>query len=1160
MSLKFIMGRSGSGKSYRLYHEIIEKSMEYPDSGYLVLVPEQFTLQTQKDIVTMHPLKGTMNIDILSFMRLAYRIFDETGKDNRKVLEDTGKTMVLRKLVANKKEELRFFSHDVNKQGFAEELKSLISEICQYSIRMEDLDRVSASLLGKERLKDKLHDVKVIYEAFQEYMENNYITAEEILEALIPSIGRSELIKGSIICLDGFTGFTPSQYRLLTELMKYARMVIVTVTIGKDELREKDEPYKLFHLSRRTVDKLSKIAGEENIPLEETLFMEDCFKEKIPRRYLKNKELAALEENIFRYRIHTFDEPAKNIVLYGARNIENEVNSIICNIKTLVREKGYRYQEIAVVTGDIASYGRELKKGFEREGIPFFLDSKRDSMSNPFVELIRCALMIVYDNFSYEGVFGYLRTGLTGIEREDIDLLENYVLALGIRGKKRWEEPFSRLSRRTPEGDLTRINEARKKFCDTFLPFYEVLSNKSLTVTDYTKALYELGIRLEAPGQLADFAEEFLKENRLSEEKEYRQVYATVIALYDKLVELLGEERMPPREYAQVLEAGLREAKVGLIPPGLDQIVIGDIERTRLKDIKILFFAGVNDGNIPKKPSKGLILNDGDREVLEREKVELAPTGKQEIYTERFYLYLNLTKPKDMLYITFSKLSEDGKKLLPAYLISDIRKIFPALTVKEEEEERDAVSDILSIKEGLDYLIEGLRNFPDSREDLLWQELFQYYYREEEKRKELLRLVRAVFYIDEEKGLQKKAARELYGEKLAGSVTRFEKFAECAFAHFAAYGLELSEREEYRLSAPDIGNIFHKALELFSRKIKDSEYNWHTIPDEVRESLGDICVEEAVKDYGNLIFTSTKRYEAIVRRAKRILNRTLWAVCRQIRKGDFEPEAFELYFSDRTSLDTLTIPVSPEESISLTGRIDRLDTYEEGDKLFLRVVDYKSGSVSFDLNSLYYGLQIQLAFYLGAAMELFYKDRKDKEVLPAGILYYNMEDPMVDRSEDVEESILKALKMNGIVNSDHDIVKHQDKSFETGGEGIRPSVRSDVIPVESNKEGELTKRSQGASTEEILLLLSHVRTMVGEMGKHILDGSTGAKPYKMANRTACDYCPYKDVCGFDTKLKSFEYKKLKILEKEELIRRMRKGGEKEDGVDQGTEEGHRDEE
>lgn len=1157
MSLKFIMGRSGSGKSYRLYHEIIEKSMEYPDSGYLVLVPEQFTLQTQKDIVTMHPLKGTMNIDILSFMRLAYRIFDETGKDNRKILEDTGKTMVLRKLVANKKEELKFFSHDVNKQGFAEELKSLISEICQYSIQMEDLERVSENLTGKARLKDKLHDVQVVYEAFQEYMENNYITAEEILEALLPSIGRSELVRKSIICLDGFTGFTPSQYRLLTELMKYARMVIVTVTIGKGELKEKDEPYKLFHLSRKTIDKLTEIAKEENIPIEETLHMEDYFEEKVPRRYIKNAELAALEENIFRYRIRPYKEPVSNIILYGARNIEEEVNVIIRNIKTLVREKGYRYQDIAVVTGDTDAYGRELRKGFEREGIPFFLDSKRAVISNPFVELIRCALMIVYDNFSYEGVFGYLRTGLTGIPREDIDLLENYVLALGIRGKKRWEEPFCRLSKRTREGDLTRINEARSKFCENLLPFHGILSDKNLTVKDYTKALYELGIRLQVPGQLVEFAEKYLEENRLSEEKEYRQVYGTVIALYDKLVELLGEERMPAREYAQVLEAGLREAKVGLIPPGLDQIVIGDIERTRLKDIKVLFLAGVNDGNLPKKPSKGLILTDADREVLEKEKLELAPTGKQEIYTERFYLYLNLTKPKEMLFITFSKLSGDGKKLLPAYLISDIRKIFTELTVTEEEEDREDVSSILSIKEGLDYLIDGLRRFPETKDNLLWQELFQYYYREEEKRTELLRLIRAVFYINGEKGLQRRAARQLYGEKLSGSVSRFEKFAECAFAHFAAYGLELTEREEYRLSAPDIGNLFHKALELFARKIKQSEYNWHTIPDEVRESLSDTCVEEAVKDYGNLIFTSTRRYEAIVRRAKRILNRTLWAVCRQIAKGDFEPEAFELYFSDRTSLDTLSIPISSEESISLTGRIDRLDAYEEADKLFLRVVDYKSGSTSFDLNSLYYGLQIQLAFYLGAAMELYRKEKDEKEVLPAGILYYNMEDPLVDRSENIEESILKALKMNGIVNNAPDMVKHQDKSFQTEGEGIRPSVKSDVIPVESNKEGELTKRSQGASTEEILLLLSHVRTMVGEMGRHILGGSTGAEPYKLGNHTACDYCPYKDVCGFDTKLKSFEYKKLKILEKEEILRRMKKGGE-EDGLDQGTEEGHRD--
>lgn len=1157
MSLRIVMGRSGSGKSYRLYHEIIERSMEDDGTGYLILVPEQFTLQTQKDIVTMHPLKGTMNIDILSFMRLAYRIFDETGSDNRKVLEDTGKTMVLRKLVANKKEELKFFSHDVNKQGFAEELKSLVSEIYQYSIRLEDLDRVCAALKGKERLKDKLHDIRVIYEAFLEYMEGNYIAAEEILEVLVPAVGKSQLIRNSVICLDGFTGFTPSQYRLLTELLKYAKEVMVTVTIGKGDYREKDGPYKLFHLSRKTIDRLTEIAESQQVTVKEPLFMEDDFSEKVPRRYLKNPALAALEENIFRYRTTVFREQQESIVLYSAKNIGEEVNFIIRKVKELVRERNYRYQDIAVVTGDIAAYGRELRRGFEGEGIPFFLDSKRDIMSNPFVELIRCALLTVYDNFSYEGVFGYLRSGLAGINREETDLLENYVLALGIRGKKKWEEPFTRVYRSMQEGDLTRINETRKKFLEDILPLYQVFHDKSLSVRDYTRALFELGIRLHVPGQLKAFSEQFLLENRLSEAKEYKQVYDTVIALYDKLVELLGEERMTAREYAQVLEAGFREAKVGLIPPGLDQIVIGDIERTRLKDIRVLFFAGVNDGSIPRKASRGLILSDGDREVLEQEKLEMAPAGKQEIYRERFYLYLNLTKPKDMLFLTYRNLSEDGKKLLPAYLISDIGKIFPELKAADASEGRDEISHILGIGEGMEYLIEGLRQFPESRDNLLWQELFQYYYRKEEKKKTLEGLVKAVFYVNEDMGLMKKAAKELFGEKLSGSVTRFEKFAACAFAHFAAYGLELKERQEYVLKAPDIGNIFHQALEIFSRRIKDSGYSWHTIPDEIRETLSDACVEEAVEEYGNLIFVSSKRYEGIIRRAKRILNRTLWAVCRQIRKGDFEPEAFELFFSDRTPLSTLNIPLGEGESINLTGRIDRLDTYEDEDRLLIRVVDYKSGNTSFDFNSLYYGLQIQLAFYLGTAMELYGKERGNKEVLPAGILYYNMDDPFVERSEDIEGSILKALKMNGIVNSANDMIKHQDAGFQTEGEGIRPSVKSDIIPVESNKEGELTKRSQSADTKEFELLLSYVRNLVGDMGKSILNGCTEVRPYKLGSQTACDYCPYRDVCGFDTGLETFDYRKLKQMEREEIIQKMRKGGER-DGVDQRTEEGNRD--
>jgi ATP-dependent helicase/nuclease subunit B len=1156
MSLQLILGSSGAGKSYQLYKEVIAKSMDNPDTNYLVIVPEQFTLQTQKDIVSMHPKSGTMNIDILSFLRLAYRIFDEVGGNDVPVLEDTGKSMVLRKIVANKKRELELFNHDVQKQGFIDELKSLISEIYQYSIGIEQLQEMEELAKNKPMLRAKLHDIVVIYNGFKEYMNEKYITAEEILDVLCNVIDQSQMISNSIICLDGFTGFTPAQYKLLTILMKRAKKVLITVTIDpREDIRKVDEEFKLFHLSKKTIKRLMDMAKEEDAHIDNPVYAEEL-SSKVPYRYLNSPPLAALERNIFRYPSVSYDKEQDSIRIHAAHDGKKEIGYVIREIKHLIRTENYRYQDIALITGDIAGYGRIAEQEFEKAGIPCFIDQKKDILSNPFVELIRSVLDIAKKDFDYESVFRYLRCGMGNIDREDADILENYVIALGVRGRKHWNTQWTRTYRGQQEGELNRINELRLQLCEELMPLYEVLSDRSKNVAEYTAALYEFGVKMDAAGKLESYRRYFGEQNMLSTAKEYQQIYGIVIELYEKLVELLGEEKLSLKEYTEVLEAGLAEAKVGLIPPGLDQVVIGDIERTRLKDIKALFFVGVNDGIIPKSNTGGGILSDLEREMLAEHEIEMAPTRRQAAYTEQFYIYLNMTKPQEKLYVTFSKVSEDGKALRPSYLIGVLQKLFPEITIEEEEESTEALEQIIGNDGGVDYLIDGLRRFPYEDVSDTWRELFRYYNSREEYQQTIHNLIDAVFYVNTDMGLSKRIAKELYGSQLMGSVTRFEQFAACAFAHYISFGLELRERQEYRLAVPDMGNIFHNAIEGFSRKLASSEYNWHTIPDDIRDKWGEECVREAAEGYGNAILTSSKRLEYIIKRVERITKRTLWALCQQIKKGDFEPAAFELFFSDRNQLNSLTLDLSGEERIRLQGRIDRLDTYEEKDKLMVKVIDYKSGNTTFDLLSVYYGLQLQLAIYLNAAMELLERENPDKEVIPGAILYYNIDDPIVEKSSQIEASILKELKMNGIVNSNKEVVKHLDHSFKSEDDGIMPSVKSDTIPVESSKDGSFTKRSSVAEIGQLKSMEDFVKKTVSKFGRKILDGDTGIKPYRMGKRTACDYCPYSSICGFDIRIEGNSYRNLHSLSKEEVWEEMmeRRNRNGRDEVDRGTEE------
>jgi ATP-dependent helicase/nuclease subunit B len=679
-------------------------------------------------------------------------------------------------------------------------------------------------------------------------------------------------------------------------------------------------------------------------------------------------------------------------------------------------------------------------------------------------------------------------------------------------------------------------------------PLQDVLTNKENTVKDFTTGLYLFGLSLNIPKQMEEFSSTFLLNNQLSKAKEYSQVYGMVMELLDKLVELLGEEKMPLKEYIEVLEAGLKEAKVGLIPPGLDQIMVGDIERTRLKNIKALFIVGVNDGIIPKSTGGKGILTDMERETLKSNKLEMAPTKRQAIYTEKFYLYLNMTKPSEKLYVSFSRVNEEGKAILPAFLIDNLIKLFPELKIKDEDLLVEDLEHILGEDKGINYLIKGLWEFPEGERSDLFKELFSYYNGDIRQKDILQSIIHAVYYTNENLKLSKETAAELYGKILSGSATRFEQYAACSFAHFAAFGLELNERVEYKLLVPDIGNLFHNALEIFSKRLEKSEYTWHTLPGDLRDIWCVSSVSEAVETYGSSIFESSKRYHYLINRVERITKRTIWALSEQIKRGDFEPAAYELIFSDRDKLSSLFMNLTKEGSLGIKGRIDRLDICEDKDSLYVRVIDYKSGNTSFDLNSLYYGLQIQLAVYMNAVMELLKKENKDKSVIPAGLLYYNIDDPYVDKNTPIEETILKELKMDGLVSSEPAVIKHQDHSFLSEDSYIKPSVKSLVIPVESNKDGHLTKRSNAIDRDKFHIMEKYVKDIVMTFGEEIIEGNTSVAPYQKNDKKACDYCPYQGICGFDLKIDGYKYKKLQELTQEEVWNKMR------EAVEEGEEE------
>lgn len=1139
MSLRFCFGPSGSGKSHRIYEEIMQRAAEEPGRNFLIIVPDQFTMQTQKDLVMRSDRDGILNIDVLSFGRLSHRILEEVGTKEMPVLDDTGKSLVLQKVAADLKEQLPAMGSLLHKQGYIHEVKSAISEFMQYGISTQDMDKLITSAQKRGALAMKLKDLKTLYRGFQDYIRDHFITTEETLDVLRRSLSKSKILKGSVVVFDGFTGFTPIQNRLIQELMRVCAETIVTVTIGVGEDPYKmDGEQKLFHLSKKTVADLEKLAAEAEVERGEDLFVKGG-----PNRFAKAPALHYLEQNLFRYQYEPYAGEQQEIHMFEALSPREEVHQTALYIRHLIREQGMTYRDIAVVIGDLEGYASYVETEFGQLEIPCFLDRTRGIVLNPMIEYIKSALQLYIKDFSYDTVFHFLRSGMADISREEIDELENYVIRTGARGYRTYSRLFTRRteelqgnaegSEQAEEKTMERLNRIRQQFMDAV----EILHMGSQEKAgDYVSHLYDFLEQNQVQQKLLNYQQQFEKEGDLSRAREYAQIYRLVMDLLDQVYELLGEEEISRQEFADILEAGFGEITVGTIPQNVDRIVVGDMERTRLKQVKVLFFLGVNDGSIPKNASKGGIISDMDREFLIESGTEMAPSPRQQMYIQRLYLYLNMTKPSEQLYLSYAKVNSEGKGIRPSYLIDTVRKLFPAMSV-EYPQNRSRLEQIEGRQEGARYLAEELREYvegtlpEEERQDFY---LMYRAYEADAAGRDLL--TRAAFRRYRESGLSRIVARALYGQQLENSVSRLETYAACACRHFLQYGLSLQEREEFGFEASDMGTVYHAVLENFAGKLAESNLTWWDFTEDFAAKAVKESVEAYAAIYGETVLYSSARNEYAITRMSRILTRTVLTLQKHLKQGSFQPDDYELSFRFAEDLDSIHVDLSEDEKMHLQGRIDRIDVAEDAEHVYVKVIDYKSGNRKFDLAALYYGLQLQLVVYMNEAMEMESRKHPDKEIVPAALLYYHIDDPTIETpveltDEQINEQILAKLRMNGVVNSDPRVVERLDRYMQD---------KSVVIPVEKKKDGSFSARSGVLSREEMQLISSYVDAKIRSIGREILDGKIAANPYEKGNEEACTYCAYKKVCGFDGSIPGYEKRQLEDLDKQALMQRMQK--------------------
>ncbi len=1147
MSLQLIFGGSGSGKSDFVYQKILEQSKSEPERTFFVLVPEQFTMQTQRELVARQEHHSIMNVDVVSFNRLAYRIFDELGMSHLNILEETGKNLVLRRVAEEQQNNLRLLKASMKKTGYISEVKSIISELTQYRIAPSQLDVLIDQENQSPLFRYKIQDIQTMYQGFQDYLQGRFITAEELLEVFSQVASQSELLKHSVLVLDGFTGFTPIQYHLLEVLLKLTKEILVTVTLDSRE-----DPYnsrgiqELFYMSKKTVETLTAIAARQHVMIEEPIWVQhsdrsrfaqspsllwleqNLFRQKpaVYHRQKKESTQSKAEENSISYAVQAKENSAQldayqDIFLYSLPNPRQELHFIARKIKELVQKQGYRYKDIAIVCGDVKLYGNYAEEIFATYEIPLFLDITRDILFHPMTEFLKRALLVVEQDFSYEAVLGYLRCGLSGFLMEEIDLLENYLLAENIRGYRRWQKKWVRRGKIHDQQELELINELREKLIGQFTPLREIFrSQEHATVLQESRVFYQLIYALGVEDQLKEYETRFQQEGESALAREYAQIYKVAMDLMDKMVELLGEEQLSIREYREILEAGMEAAAIGIIPPGYDRVVFGDIERTRLSEIKVLFFAGVNDGLIPKAVEHGGIISQAERELFASYQMELAPTDRQRSFIQKFYLYLNLTKPSQKLFLTWFRVNQEGKESRKSYLVESIRHIFPEFLPEQLQDsggeslmqDQAELSQIVTPKSSRKYFAEGLKRAKKGDFSPEWMGLYQWYMGQEQWRDQILPFLEAAFYQYQGRNMGERVTRALYGSVLENSVTRLEQFSACACSHFLQYGLKLQERSLGEFAPVDMGTMFHEVLERYANAMEQEGYHWFDVPKEIQERLIDQAVEAALGSGLDSLLLGDARSTYLVERMKRILRRTVETIAEQVKTSHFSPEGYEISFSFAEDLESVNFTLSEQEKMRLRGRIDRVDTHKTEDTVYVKVVDYKSGNREFQLLSLYHGLQLQLVVYLNSAVEIFKRKYPDKNVVPGGMYYYHLDDPMIEgeagkSDAQIREEILEELKLKGVASEAED-----------------PSI---------------SKKTKRAGKEEFQILSGYVNHKIREIGQKIFDGEIAAKPYQLGDETGCDYCPYHGICGFDPSVPGQNYRKLEnIKDDAEILRKM----------------------
>lgn len=1115
MELRLIYGRAGTGKTSFCFKEIAE-ILEKEDKIFII-TPEQFSFSAEQHLMSEVKTKAVINAEVLTFNRMAFRIISEIQGNYKKSLTESGKAILLYNVLDKQKEKLTFLGKTSKNM---DTISRAISELKKHSITEESLEKTQKTLEDKY-LQAKLNDVLILYKEFNKLISENYIDENDLLTILYNNIDKTSIFNNSIIYIDEFSGFTKQELLIIEKLMQMAKKV--NISVCTDNLLNNSNPdIDVFYPNKIAVNKILDIAKKNNITIQKNIELKNTFR-------FKNDELSFLEQNMYSKSFKNYNQENENIKVFLAINPYSEIEYVAKNIITLVKNSNYRYKDISVITNDLDNYSNLISVIFEQYDIPVFIDESKNLNQNPLIKYVISILDIFARGWSQESIINYAKTGFINLSKEEIFKFQSYCNLWNIRGYKKYSNDFDMGNLK--EIEYNELNKIRKQIVSPLIKLKNNIDTDK-TIEKITKEIYNFLIENNIDQILEEKANMLENNGQVELSNTYRTSWNVLIDIFDELVSILKGEKVSFEKYSDLLKVGLNSTSLGKIPATLDEVIVGNIDRSRSSKKKVVFIIGLNDGKFPSINKNEGFIDDSERELLKTKGIELAKTVQEQIYDENFNIYKAFTTAEEKLFLTYSSSDINGKGLRKSNLLNKINRLFPNL-----KEDSDIVEEKIYIsnkKAVFNEMLLKLREIVDGKDiDKIWIELFNIFLNDEEYKEKLANSIEGMYYNNIAQDIQVENIEKIYGNEIKTSISKLETYRRCPFSFFVKYILKLSDRTDYKIETLDTGNFMHEVIDEFFEYINDNSLDIKLIEETKIKEILNFIVNEKLSNNKNYIFTSSPKYVVLTNRLKKVLFTSIKYIITTIKNSDFKIFGNEVEFGTGKQYEPIEIKLDNKRKIEIIGKIDRVDIAENEEGKFIRIIDYKSSIKNIDLNQVMAGIQIQLLTYLDAITE-------NEKVEPAGILYFNLIEPVIKSknknmtSEELEQEIKSNFKMNGIVLGDVKVVKMMDNTLKSG--------KSELLPVYIEKEGNISKsKSNSLDKNEFRMLQKQVKSILKQITKEILDGNIKQKPVYISKtkQSSCEYCKYKSICQFNPNMCGNNYNYVPNLKKDEIIEKLK---------------------